>query len=86
MQDPDQITDTKTIFQVSPWEIFWRNIIAGMGRAVGSFVVYAVVLIVIGQILAQTVWPTIQPLLDTLQVSLETLEDLNSFTTGVRTR
>lgn len=79
MRDPDHVTDTKTIYQVSPWEIFWRNIIAGMGRAVGGFLISAVVLVIVGQVLAQTVWPAVQPMISSLQTSLETLEDISTF-------
>lgn len=76
MPDPDQVTQTKTIYDVSKWEIFWRNFIAGMGRALGSIILQAIFLIIVVNVFMNQVWPVLKPILNTLQMTTETLEDI----------
>jgi hypothetical protein len=72
--DPDTVTDSKTIFDVSLSEVFWRNVVAGAGRALGAIILQAIFLIVIVNLFMKQVWPIIEPILGTLQTTTQTLE------------
>lgn len=74
--EPDQLTTSKTIYDVSKWEIFWRNVIAGAGRALGGIILQAIFLLIIINLFLNQVWPVIQPILNTLQKTTETLQDM----------
>lgn len=77
MADPDQITKSRTIFDASKWEIFWRNFIAGMARALGAVILYGVVLVLLSTVVMNYVWPIIEPLVEDYEnsaVILRTLE------------
>lgn len=77
----DRIGKEMNIYNVSWWQVFSRNVVAGMGRAIGGLIVSAAVFIVVGFIVSQTVLPMLQPLVDTYMRSLETLQQ---FTNGAR--
>lgn len=72
----DQLTKTKTIYEVSGFEVFWRNFIAGMGRAMGSLFVYLILFALIASIVNRFLMPHVLPLLTTLQDSVSTLNEL----------
>ena len=81
MSDPDQLPGTnKTIFEASFGEIFVRNFVAGMARTLGGLVLYAVVLIFLGNLFLQNVWPLVQPVLETMRESSQALQQLNTLT------
>jgi len=84
MPDDDNITKEKTIYQVSPWEIFWRNFLAGMARALGGVILYALVLTILSNIFLRFFWPQIEPLVDTLNTSTEILKNFQSIAPGER--
>lgn len=63
-QVPDRITSNKTIYDVGVFEIFWRNMIAGMGRAMGNILLYFIFIFVMGYIFSLLVWPTLKPMVD----------------------
>lgn len=72
----EQITSTKTIYEVSGFEVFWRNFVAGMGRAMGSLFVYLILFALIASIVNKYLMPHLLPLLTTLQDSVSTLNQL----------
>lgn len=78
LPDPDQVTETKTMYDVSKWEIFWRNFLAGAARALGGILVQALFLIVVVNLFMNQVWPVLKPLLNTLQLTSETLQDIKT--------
>lgn len=84
MPDDDNLTKEKTIYQVSPWEIFWRNFLAGMARSLGSLILYAVVLTIVSNIFMRFFWPQIEPLVDTLNTTTDILKDFQSIAPGER--
>jgi len=73
----DQINKNKTIYDVSGFEVFWRNFIAGMGRAIGNLFIYLLIFIGIASLINRFLMPYILPLFDTLQTSVESLNQLN---------
>lgn len=74
----DQINKNQTIYDVSGFEVFWKNFIAGMGRAIGNIFIYFLIFIVIASLINKFLMPYILPLFNTLQTSIESLNQLNS--------
>ncbi|MFC1653520.1 hypothetical protein ACFL1M_01605 [Patescibacteria group bacterium] len=74
----DQVSKNKTIYDVSSFEVFWRNFVAGMGRAFGGLIMYVIVLVVLASLINQYLMPKITPLIGTLQDSVDSLNQLNS--------
>ena len=74
-QDPDQITSAKTIYDAQLGEIFWRNMVAGAGRALGGIILQAIFLLIVVNLFMKQVWPVLQPLISTLQTATQTLEN-----------
>jgi len=70
----DLVTATKTIYDVTPSEVFWRNFIAGVGRTMGALVLYFIFLFVIGMIVVQVVGPMFTPLMKDFDTAVESLE------------
>jgi hypothetical protein len=73
----DQVSKNKTIYDVSGFEVFWRNFIAGMGRAVGGLFLYFIIFVGIASLVNKFLMPHILPLLDTLQNSVNSLNQLS---------
>lgn len=82
MQDPDQLTKSKTIYDVSKWEIFWRSFIAGAGRALGGIILQAIFLIVVVNLFMNQVWPVLEPIMDSLQTTSNAFQDLQNSGSG----
>lgn len=61
LADPDQLTESKNLYNIGAGEVMWRNFLAGMSRALGSLVIYFLVLIVLSRIFVTFIWPTIEP-------------------------
>lgn len=72
----DQLPNNQTIYHVSVFEIFWRNFIAGMGRAFGSIFVYFFFLGVLTALINRFLVPHLMPLIQTMQNSFETINQL----------
>ncbi|MEX0895571.1 MAG: DUF5665 domain-containing protein [Patescibacteria group bacterium] len=77
MADPDQLSQSKTIFEASWWEIFWRNFLAGMARALGAVILYAVVLVILTNLFMSYIWPVMEPLIQSLEQSTVLFRSLN---------
>ncbi len=80
IQEEDQLTNSKTIYDVSKSEIFWRNVIAGAGRAVGGIIFQAIFLLIVVNLFLAYVWPVVEPLINTLNSTTQTLQDLQGQT------
>ena len=74
----DVISPTKTIYDVSPLEVVWRNFLAGAGRTLGGIVIYFLLLFVGGVIIAQILVPQLQPLIEKYGTVLNPLKQLSS--------
>src|SRR3989338_9062663 len=73
----DQATPLTTIYQVSGWQIFWRNFLAGFSRAFGSLILYFVVFFVIAGLANYYLMPYLKPLVGTLSQTFETINQLS---------
>lgn len=76
-QDPDQLTKSKTMYDVGTGEIIWRNFLAGMSRALGSMVIYFAVVLFLGNIFLNYIWPSLEPSFETLGETTELLQQMN---------
>lgn len=74
----DRLTKVRTIYDASPFEIAWRNFLAGFSRTLGGVMVYLFFVFVIGFIVAQYILPQLKPVYDTYSRSLNLLQDLKS--------
>lgn len=72
----DRVGSVKTIYQVSGWTIFWRNFLAGFGRALGGIFIYLVFISLAAFVFITTVWPQISPIFGSY------VKLMNSLTTG----
>ena len=61
---PDWIGNSKTIYDVGSFEVFWRNFVAGMGRALGTIIMYFLFVYVIYATFVNLIFPTLKPYLD----------------------
>lgn len=70
----DKVNTTTTMYDVSGWEIFWRNFLAGASRTLGSLVLYILFFAVVVNLFVNIVLPKIQPFLDGYMKAIDTLD------------
>lgn len=77
--DPDSVSlDHKTIYDVGYWEIFWRNLIAGVGRGLGNFFFSLLIIVIVMNIFFVYVWPLMSPLLSSFGNLSQIINDLQN--------
>lgn len=72
----DRAGGVKTIYDVSGFEIAWRNFLAGMSRALGGIFLYVVLVFFVGVVISNYVVPRIQPMVNSFQEALESMSSL----------
>lgn len=77
LDDPDNITKSKTMYDVGIGEIMWRNFLAGISRALGGLVIYFVVIFIMGHIFLTYIWPVLEPSFATLGETTDLLKQMN---------
>jgi predicted PurR-regulated permease PerM len=77
----DQINKTKTIYDVSLSSIFFRNLVAGAGRALGGIILYFLFMVVLYQIFTNYVYPIVEPFIAQYQQALQSINQVNSIIT-----
>ncbi|MEN8253311.1 MAG: hypothetical protein ABFQ62_02975 [Patescibacteria group bacterium] len=77
-QMPDRAGKNKTIYDVSSFEIFWRNMVAGMGRAAGNILLYFIFIFILGYMFSLLVWPTLKPVVDGYTKLINSVESLQN--------
>ncbi|MDQ5951641.1 MAG: hypothetical protein QG639_922 [Patescibacteria group bacterium] len=76
LDEPDQLTKTRTLYDVSVGEIMWRNFLAGISRALGGMVIYFVVAFLLGHVFLTYIWPVLEPSIETLGETGEILQQM----------
>lgn len=78
---PDRLSGShnKTLYDASLREIFWKNFVAGLSRALGGIVIYALFTLGILTLVIQFIMPILSPLLDQFGTIFSTLERLPQF-------
>ncbi len=74
--DPDMLTETKSIYAASYSDIFWRNLVAGMARAIGGVLFQLLFLVIMYNFFMAYAWPYVATLMDTLKSTTNTLQML----------
>ncbi len=57
----DELTKIKTIYDVSSWEIMWRNTLAGFSRVIGGLFAYILFFLIASILFSNLIWPKIMP-------------------------
>ena len=57
----DRISGTRTLYDASAGEIFWRNFLSGFARGFGMILVYVIFIVVVSLLVARFILPTVQP-------------------------
>lgn len=58
----DQVNSVTTIYDATWWQIIWRNMLAGASRAIGSLIIYLVIVGGIGYFVVSAFWSQAQPI------------------------
>jgi len=69
----ERMGETKTVYNASGGEVFWKNFLAGFGRALGSVFVYLLFLGLIVYLFTNYLFPQIKPWLDQYAKAIEVL-------------
>ena len=75
----DRASKTKTLYDVGPFEIFWRNFLAGASRTFGGIVLYLMLVFVFGLVFARFILPALLPLLNNYKGIFDSLGKLQPY-------
>jgi len=75
----DRARKTKTIYDVSAFEIFWRNFLAGMARTMGGLILYFLFVFIVGMIFLQFMLPRIMPIIEKFGSFTNSLDKIPDF-------
>ena len=78
LADPDVMSNGKTMYEVSKWEIFSRNFLAGFARGLGNFIFAIIIFVVLTALTAQLLAPYMGTLTQSLQSFSSLLGGLNN--------
>lgn len=77
--DPDKVSvDGKNLYTIGYWEIFWRNLVAGIGRGLGSFLFSIIIIALLMNIFFMYMWPVLEPFLSTFGNLSQIINQLGS--------
>lgn len=74
----DSIPPSKSIYEASPGEIFWKNFLAGFGRGLGGIFVYLLFLLILYFLFYYFLLPKIMPLVNEFLTIFKTLGNLTN--------
>ncbi len=79
--DPDIVNRKtgKTLYEASVWEIFWRNLLAGMSRGLGNLILVILFSLIVGNLFMTYVWPYLEPIFDSFATTNELLDFVEGF-------
>lgn len=77
-QPTDRVTKTKTMYEVSAFELMWRNFIAGFMRAFGGILMYLIFIYIIATLFSQLLLPHLKPFLESYQNALSTFTQFSN--------
>jgi len=76
-EQSDQLTSSKTLYDVSWRELVLRNLIAGISRAFGGLLFNVIILLILGSILFTAVWPQAQSFFNSLMNASKTMSQFS---------
>ncbi len=78
----DQVSQTKSIYTASSAEVFWKNFLAGFGRALGGIFIYLIFIgIAINAFLTYAL-PQIKPLYTEYMKAVQTINQMKTTVPG----
>jgi hypothetical protein len=78
VNNSDQDSTTKTQYDVTGWELFWRNFLAGVSRALGGIFIWMIFSLFMFLLFTRFIWPKVEPFYHEYQQALGTINQLNS--------
>lgn len=72
----------RTIYDATSSEIFWKNFLAGVGRGLGSIVIYFIFVLIMATLAIRFVWPMVEPYVMLYQNSMESLQNFQNMMPG----
>lgn len=82
MDKQDQISPGKSIYEAGSGEVFWKNFLAGFGRALGGMFVYLILLVIVYFLFMTYVMPKLTPFLTIMANLSNSLQNLQKLNTG----
>jgi hypothetical protein len=77
----DMISKTKSLYDASFFEIFWRNFLAGFSKTLGAIFIYFLFIFLMGLLFFKLVFPIISPLLNKLTGMMDSLSTIQKIQT-----
>jgi len=75
----DLLGKRKSLYDAGPFEIFWRNFLAGMSRTLGSLFLYLVFMIIVYGLFLKYVLPVYLPVINRISNLIESIEKMQKF-------
>lgn len=72
-EQADNLIGNRTIYDVGWGELVGRNLVAGISRALGGLLLNIVLIVILGSLVARFIWPQLQPVIENLRQSYQTL-------------
>jgi hypothetical protein len=69
----DVVSKTKTLYDASAGEIFWKNFLAGFGRGLGGVFIWLILLFITGVLFINLVLPKLMPSITNFENLLKSL-------------
>lgn len=76
-RDPDLMFHGRSIYEVSKFEIFWRNFIAGFARGLGNFLFTLLILVIITGVAMEVLRPFFSPVYQAMTSINQILNTIN---------
>lgn len=76
----DTMGKTRTLYDASAFEIFWRNLFSGMARGLGSVIIWLMFILLMGYVFTSIIWPQVQPVFNDYRNLLNTFSSMQSGT------
>ena len=68
----------KTLYDVSAGDVFFKNLLAGMGRALGGVLIQALFFVILGYFTFKYVWPQLQPMIQSMNDTIAILKQMQA--------
>jgi len=73
----DQLEKTRSIYDAKAGEVFWKNFLAGLGRAMGGLFIYLIILGITVYEFVTIALPKISPFIQEYQQAVQGLNSVN---------
>ena len=77
----DQLNQTKSIYEASAKEVFFKNFLAGFGRALGGIFIYIIFIGISIFMFINFAYPQMKPFIDEYRQAVQSINSINKKTT-----